>query len=177
MSPDEYFGYTKRILARNILIARKCSGLNHKELVEISGITRPILSGIENESINPTLHTVLKVSKSLQIEIDLLLIDEDRFKKWQNLLKTEYDKAKFDQFELIITENLWKRLLEISEMKHRKSFRKIANYIREIVNFNFPDHDYILKKRMIFLAFLGFLFQEDGFMSGIEFGIWLALKL
>jgi transcriptional regulator with XRE-family HTH domain len=164
-------------LARNTLLARKCSRLNHEELVEICGITRPILSGIENESINPTLDSILKVSKSLEIEVDLLFIDEERFQGLQGLLKNEFDKAKFEHFEILITEKVWKRLLKLSELKIRRNYGRITDCIWEIVNYNFPDIAINKKKKMIYLAALGFLFQEDGFKQGMEFGLWLALKL
>ena len=87
MNSFNYMAHEKNILARNTLIARRCAGMNHHELVEISGITRPILSGIENATINPTLETILKVSESLEIEIDLLFINKNRFNRFQKILK------------------------------------------------------------------------------------------
>lgn len=176
MDLTNYITQEKNILARNTLIARRCSGLNHIELVKISGITRPILSGIENATINPTLETLLKVSESLGIEIDLLFISKNRFNNMQKMLKTEYEKAKFDYFELIIPDNLWKKLLKLSELKSRKNYRRVIEYISEIVNFNFPDHDAAIRKKMIYLAAVGYLFQDDGFMNGMEFGIWFAIN-
>jgi transcriptional regulator with XRE-family HTH domain len=150
--------------------------MNHLELVEISGITRPILSGIENATINPTLETILKVSESLEIEIDLLFINKNRFNSIQKMLKNEYEKAKFDHYELIISEQLWKKLLKLSELKNRRNYRRVIECINEIVNFNYPDHNTIIKKKMIYLATLGYLFQDDGFLSGMQFGIWFAIN-
>jgi len=169
--------FLKEDLARNFFVARKCRALNHGKLMELSGFTRPVFSGIENSAVNPTFETLGKLANILGIDLDLLLISKSRFEKLQNLLRSEFERNKMIQFEMVFSESLWRRLMSLSENKIKNNYRKIIDCNHEVVNFNFPDLSYNSKNVMVYCATLGFIFQENGFKEGIEFGIWIAAKL
>ena len=167
----------KTNLSLNTFIARKCMGYNHNELVKKSGLTRPVLSGIENAAINPTLETLIKLSVSLNIGLERLFLNQQGFEKIRNLLKLEFEKSKLHNYGIIIPDKHWRNLLKLSTKKQRSNYRHVIESIDEIVEYNYPGIDITLKKKMIYIATLGFIYQEDGFQFGIEFGIWLATHL
>ena len=171
---SNYIEEIKNNLALNAYIARKCLGYNHNELASISGLTRPVLSGIENAAVNPTLETLIKLSVSLDLDLDLLFLSRQRFDKYMELMKFEFDTAKLNVYEIVISEENWKKLLKLSVNKEKSTYRHVIKCISETVKFNFPEIDQNLKNRMVYTGTLGFIYQQDGFKLGVEFGIWLA---
>ena len=54
---------------------RKKLGITQAELATQAGVSRPYLSDIENEKVNPTLRTVGRIAEVLQCSIDDLFED------------------------------------------------------------------------------------------------------
>jgi transcriptional regulator with XRE-family HTH domain len=167
---------TKEDLARNIYISRKALQLNHEKLVELTGITRPILSGIENKSANPTLDSLLKLQNSLKISFDMMFISEAKFKELKELLKLQFE-TKSLEYEVLISEESWKTLIKYSGSSEKQNLNKVAKICGEIVRINFGHINVDLLPNMMLGASLGVIFQQDGFKSGLEFGAWLGNQL
>ncbi|WP_374214203.1 helix-turn-helix domain-containing protein [Candidatus Desulfosporosinus nitrosoreducens] len=60
-------------LGRNIAKRRKKRGLTQKELAKRVGISEDYLSMIEREKRRPHVKTIVRISKCLDVEIELLL--------------------------------------------------------------------------------------------------------
>jgi transcriptional regulator with XRE-family HTH domain len=166
----------KEDIGRNIYIVRKALGFNHHKLVEISGLTRPIISSIENASANPTFDSLLRLCNSLEISIDLLFMSKSKFEESISLLKGVFEKERGGKYEFIIPEKIWKSLLIISNDVSKKNYGKIAVFCSELITKNFNEIHLPVKNNMILSSSLGVIFQEDGFRFGLEFGAWLGSK-
>ena len=167
----------KTALSENLFIARKCADLNHERLVDVSGVTRPVISGIENGYANPTLDTLCKLAECLGINIDLLLLSKMKFELLLNLFRNEFNRSKLSGYEILIPEEIWKNLMVYSAKKEKKDYARIAKNCRSLIMLNFPDMSSDSLNRAVYLSVQGYLFQNDGFVNGIEFGIWLSMKL
>ncbi|MBI3526000.1 MAG: helix-turn-helix domain-containing protein [Betaproteobacteria bacterium] len=63
----------RKIVARNLNIARLRRGLTINGLAEMSGIGKATLSGIENSAGNPTIETVWQLAKALDVPFGQLV--------------------------------------------------------------------------------------------------------
>lgn len=166
----------KNNLSRNIFLIRKALGINHEKLCEFTGLTRPILSSIENSTGNPTLETITKISSALNISIDLLFMSKSKFFELKSLLKSSYEIKKLNEIDFLIPEQYWKLLLKISGSEDKNTQTKIAKICFEVLrlNYDFKAHEF---NNIILGASLGVIFQKDGFNEGLEFGAWLGEHL
>ena len=175
MDLKDHIIYTKVDIGRNLLIIRKAQKISHSELVGITGLTRPILSTIENASANPTLETLLKLSSALNISNDMLFMSKDKFEQLKFLLKDLFGREKTNQFEYYIPPRSWKMLMQYSGDETKKNCSRVAKICAEIVHQNNGKSG--TQNNMILGATLGVIFQDDGFKYGLEFGAWLGNKL
>ncbi|NLP44440.1 MAG: helix-turn-helix transcriptional regulator [Peptococcaceae bacterium] len=60
-------------LGKNIRNRRQDQGLNQSELAKMAKISVSYLSEIENERINPSSKTLLKIAKALKVNISDLV--------------------------------------------------------------------------------------------------------
>jgi len=96
----------------NISRIRKTAGLTIKDISIMSGVTPSLISQIENDKANPSLSTLLAISKALNIDISSIfdgpmnkgespvIRAADRalcynFNKWTSYLLTNMDPEKF----------------------------------------------------------------------------------
>ena len=61
------------MIGRNIQKIRKNQNLTLAVLAERSGVSKAMLSQIESERVNPTVATVWKIARGLEVELDALL--------------------------------------------------------------------------------------------------------
>lgn len=174
---DLYDQNLKMELARNIFIIRKALGYNHFDLVKLSGLTRPVLSSIENASGNPTLDTLLKLSNSLKIDVKFLLMTIMEFESLKGLLKESFQKGNKAEDYFIIPEKTWGELLRLSGTEIKSEQGRIAIICKNLVDLNLPGLDSFNRNKIILLSSLGVIFQKDGFQFGLEFGAWLGKRL
>jgi transcriptional regulator with XRE-family HTH domain len=160
-------------LARNVIVSRKSLGLNHIELAEKCGLTRPIISSIENATGNPTINTIAKLSNVLNVSTELLFISKLKYINLQNLLRSSYLKDDSNHFDFIITEKDWKFLIENSGNEEKTNSGKVAKTVSSIIRANLGE----MNNTICLLATLGIIFQQDGFKYGLNFGAWLGAKL
>ena len=64
-------------VGRNILRERKKKNMSLDELAKKSGVSKSMLSQIEQEKTNPTVITVFKISRALGINMQQLLETSD----------------------------------------------------------------------------------------------------
>lgn len=167
---------TKDTISRNIFLIRKAVGLSHEKLCELTGLTRPILSSIENRSGNPTIETLIKISSALNISIDMLFMSRTKFILLKSLLKSSYEIEKQHQIDFLVPDKYWKLLLKISGSDDKITQSKIAKICFEVLKLNYE----ILEGKfnnIVLGASLGVIFQKDGFKEGLEFGAWLGKNL
>ena len=172
--------YDSKILqdfGRNLFIVRKALKINHEDLVELTGITRPILSGIENSSANPRMSTIIILEQSLNLSRDLMFLSKTKFVQLQKMFKPFYDKNKNDDFDLHIDEKSWKKLLRYSGCEEKRNINIVSKLIGEIIRTNFQHHEEKYLPNMMLGSSLGVIFLEDGFRTGLEFGAWLGYNL
>lgn len=62
-------------VGRNIQRIRKQQQLTLGVLAERSGVSKAMLSQIESEKVNPTVATIWKIARGLEVELDALLKD------------------------------------------------------------------------------------------------------
>jgi transcriptional regulator with XRE-family HTH domain len=163
-------------LALIIFVARKSANINHIDLVEKTGITRPILSAIENGSGNPTLDSILKLKSFLKVNDEFLTMSKFRFHSLKTELKTNYSNYLLNNSKLHIAHEDWKHLLKLSDDYIKPSYSKIVKICRRIVETNLNSTDYILIQSATIGASLGVIFQTDGFEDNLNFGFWLGSK-
>ena len=166
----------KDTISKNIFLIRKAVGVSHEKLCELTGLTRPILSSIENRSGNPTIETLIKISSALNISIDMLFISRSKFISLKSLLKSSYEIEKQHQVDFLLPERSWKTLLKISGSDDKIIQSKIAKICFEVLKLNYE----ILEGKfnnIVLGASLGVIFQKDGFKEGLEFGAWLGKNL
>ena len=166
----------KKDIALVIFIARKSLNNTHEELVSKTGITRPILSAIENVSGNPTIDSILKVKAVLLIGNDFLLMNKSKFQSLRNKLKNNYSNYLLNNSKLHITEKNWKMLLKLSDDYTKPQYSKIINICRRIVEVNLNTNDEFLIQNSTIGASMGVIFQTDGFEDNLNFGFWLGSK-
>ena len=71
---DRKFVETLKVLGKNIKHHRIQLGLTQEELANKSGVYRSHLAGIETGSLNPSIKTVEKLAKALNVSVaDLFL--------------------------------------------------------------------------------------------------------
>lgn len=167
----------KSDIGRNQLIVRKAMGISHIELVSITGLTRPILSKIENSTANPTLDTLIKLSKALNISYDILIMSKTKFELLKDISKIVYEQEKEEMFDFLLSDKTWKILMEYSGDETKKNCTKVAKICAQIITQNITPDFIDQKNSMILGATLGVIFQKDGFKTGLEFGAWLGSKL
>ena len=171
-----YINIFKEDLARNIFIIRKALGYNHNELCELTGLTRPILSSIENQSGNPTIETLLKIANALKINPDMMFMSYEKLEKLKNLLRSTYETEMKNQLELYLSDKQWKILLTHSGVSEKKSISIISKVCYQIIK-----HNYLISNvnfnNVVLGAGLGVVLQKDGFKEGLLFGAWLGAKL
>lgn len=167
----------KSDLGRNLFILRKALGYNHFDLVKLTGLTRPILSNIENSVGNPTFDSLLKISNSLKTDINFLLISQYKYESLQTILKDNFLQQHKDEDKFIISDKTWRKLLDLSGSEQKNEQGKIAMLCKEVIDQNINDWSNINRSNIILLASLGVIFQKDGFQFGLEFGAWLGKNL
>jgi transcriptional regulator with XRE-family HTH domain len=67
------FSIAKRDLGERIRARRKVLGISQERLAPISGVDRTFLAQVERGKRNPTLHNLLKLAHSLQMDIGELV--------------------------------------------------------------------------------------------------------
>lgn len=164
----------KNELGRNFYIMRKALGYSHFDIVNRTGLTRPILSSIENASGNPTFDTLLKLSNSLEISIKVLLFTKSEFESLKVLLKDSFTKENNNVNRFIIDEKIWRELLQLSGTKKKSEQGRIAVICKNLIDQNLPELDSEIRNKVILFSILGVIFQKDGFQFGLEFGVWLG---
>lgn len=164
-------------ISQNLYIIRKAHGITHLKITKELGISRPILSGIENNSINPTLNTLEALCNYFHLSFNIIILSHDSFNIFQKLLNRSYSNNSPNEFDLIINDNDWKKLMKLSLNKSKSNIGKISALVKIIIDNNFPDIDFRLKSNMIVCAVNGIILQEDGFKKGLDFGCWLGYNL
>jgi transcriptional regulator with XRE-family HTH domain len=176
MNLETNIAETKFDIGRNLQIVRKSLRLSHNELVALTGLTRPILSTIENASANPTLETLVKISSALNISNDMLIMSKIKFEILQKNLKSVFEKERNELFDFHILPKSWNNLMQFSGNDSKANCSKVAKICFEIINQNSTNFSES-QNNMVLGATLGIIFQEDGFKHGLEFGAWLGDKL
>ena len=161
-------------ISRNILISRKILGYKHEDLCLKTGLTRPIISKVESGRGNPTIDTIIKIRNELKISSEMLIMSEMRFNHYLHLLKPLFQKEKMLLSELMIDPQMWKKLLKCSGDSGKLNCGKVAKMCSEVIQNNYEVDLNNLDVNIVLGATLGVIFQEDGFMSGLEFGAWLG---
>ena len=70
-------------VGRNIQKIRKQQQITLSVLAERSGVSKAMLSQIESEKVNPTIATVWKIARGLEVELDTILkVETGRVKKF-----------------------------------------------------------------------------------------------
>lgn len=166
----------KKDVGRNLLLIRKALNLSHLDLVSTTGLTRPILSTIENGSANPTMQTLIKLSSALNISFDMVFMSEQKFNKLMRLLKDRFANERYPDFDFHISPKFWKLLIKYSGNDVKSNYSRTSKICSAVIKQNFnPSIDD--ENNMILGASLGVLFQKDGFKYGLEFGAWLGNRL
>lgn len=171
---DTNLSTIKSELGRNLFIARKALGLSHVEVVNLTGLTRPVISTIENGTSNPTFGSIIKLSTFLGISNEMLTLTEKQFKSLQILLRQSFTNYMLSETELYVPKKEWNNLLKYSEVESRKEIGKIAYACKNIITINYPNEEKYLYQNMILGAVLGVIYQSDGFNNGLNFGTWLG---
>ncbi len=171
---DSNFNVIKSELGRNLFIARKALGLSHIELVKSTGLTRPVISTIENGNSNPTFSSIIKLSTFLCISNEMLTLTEKKFKTLQRLLRQSFANYMLNETELYIPKKDWNSLLKYSDVESRRDIGKIAQICKNIITINYPNEERYLYQNIILGAALGVIYQSDGFNAGLNFGAWLG---
>ena len=60
-------------IGANIQLIRKEQGLTLETLAERSGVSKAMLSQIESDKVNPTVLTIWKIARGLDVELDAIL--------------------------------------------------------------------------------------------------------
>jgi len=157
-----------------IFLARKSLGHNHEELFILTGITRPILSTIENGSANPTLDSLLKLKFTLKINDEFIFMNKKRFFTLKNVMKPNYSNYLLSNGKLLINEKDGKILRRYSDDYTKPSYSKIVKICREIVEKNTNSTEEYLVQNSTIGASLGVIYQVDGFEDSLNFGFWLG---
>ena len=166
----------KDTISRNCFLLRKAINLSHEKLCELTGLTRPILSSIENRNGNPTIETLMKISAALNISANMFFMSRSKFILLQSLLKSSFEIEKQHQIDLLIPDKYWKLLIKISGSDGKNIQGKIAKVCFEVLRLNY-DNQRGEFNNIVLGASLGVIFQKDGFKEGLEFGAWLGEKL
>jgi len=164
----------KKDLSLIFFVARKSLNYKHEELVIKTGVTRPILSAVENGNGNPTIDSILKLKNILLISNDFLLMNKSKFQSLKTELKNNYSNYLLDNSKLHIIEKDWKMLFKLSGDYTKPSFSKIIKICRRIVNVNLNFADEFITQNATIGASLGIIFQTDGFEDNMNFGFWLG---
>ena len=69
----EYFKMKSYVLAKQLRAARKAFGLTQKELAEMIGVTRQVITRIESGTQNVTIETVQKIAGALNYDFTIEL--------------------------------------------------------------------------------------------------------
>ncbi len=157
-----------------IFLARKSLGYNHEDLYKLTGITRPILSTIENGTANPTLDSLLKLKFALRIYNEFVLMNKKMFTQFKTVMKTNFSNYLLSNGKLMISEKDWKLLTELSDDYKKPSYAKIVKICRRIVETNLNSADEKLIQNSAIGAALGVIYQPDGFEDNLNFGFWLG---
>lgn len=84
---------------------RKAIGLSLREFSELSGVGRTTISEIENNKSNPSMETIEKIAKALNVPISNLLDEKDDFiSKSAEEIREEY-KALIPKIEKLSKED------------------------------------------------------------------------
>ena len=67
---------TLKILGKNIKFHRTQLGLTQEDVANLSGVYRSHLAGIETGSVNPSVKTVEKIARALNISVASLFNEE-----------------------------------------------------------------------------------------------------
>ena len=167
----------KTAIGLNLFISRKALGINHIDLVKLTGVTRPIISSIENGNSNPTLDSILKLSKALQISDEMLTMTDIKFNSLNVLLKQAFANYIMHESPMHIPKIEWNFLNNYYDADVKKYGGKVAQVCREIIQINLPNINKIELQNCILGATLGVVYQNDGFENGLLFGAWLGNKL
>jgi len=62
-----------KVFGENLRILREQKGISQEHLAEIAGLHRTYLGGVERGERNPTLLTIVKISRGLEIPPSILL--------------------------------------------------------------------------------------------------------
>jgi len=68
-------------IGEKIRSQRQQRRLTLQELSELTGLSKPLLSQIENEQVIPPLATLLKISRGLKVDIHFFFEDEGNRQK------------------------------------------------------------------------------------------------
>lgn len=167
----------KKEIGRNLFIARKILRLNHIDLVKLTGVTRPIISSIENGTSNPTMDSILKLSAALNISDEMLTMTKIKFNTLYGLLKHTFSNYIIQEGPIYIPDSKWNYLNKYYDNDIKKYSGQIAKVCGEILQINYPKVEASDLQNSTLGAVLGVIFQKDGFKDGLLFGAWLGDKL
>lgn len=63
----------KKIVASNIRQYRAKYKISQEKLSELTGISQQHISNIENEQVNPSIETLIEISKALKVTVNDLV--------------------------------------------------------------------------------------------------------
>lgn len=102
-------------IGNRIKAQRKRNNLSQEKLAELSGLNTSYIGQIERGDKNPSIETVYKIAKSLNINISTL---------FENLMTSDEHKNQYPQ-------SVYSMMLECSEEKCKKIF-EIVSIISDI---------------------------------------------
>ncbi|MER3356502.1 MAG: helix-turn-helix transcriptional regulator [Hoeflea sp. D1-CHI-28] len=63
----------RSIMARNLRLLRRASGLTQEQLADLSGLDRNYIGKLEREENSPTLDTLEAIALALQVDVERLV--------------------------------------------------------------------------------------------------------
>ncbi len=67
MSEDEYL----RFIIGKLVYTRNKNNISQRKLAELSGVSQPVIARIESNAVEPNLRTLIKLTKALNVSIDV----------------------------------------------------------------------------------------------------------
>ncbi|WP_186400817.1 helix-turn-helix domain-containing protein [Stappia sp. P2PMeth1] len=63
----------RSIMARNLRLLRRASGLSQEQLADLAGLDRNYIGKLEREENSPTLDTIEAIALALQVDVENLI--------------------------------------------------------------------------------------------------------
>lgn len=81
---------TNKTFAKNMKLRRKQLGISQEKLGELSGLHRTYIGGIEQLLRNPSIESVEKIAKALNIDVSLLTSEH-----YEQIINSEYALCRY----------------------------------------------------------------------------------